>query len=320
MPIVLTQNESTADGKFDFWEDIEGEQYHYPNTYRNLIRAGERFVYYRSAGRGRSIPEYFGWGTVAAVEPDQRTEKQPARRRRWYCFIEDYVRFTEAVPFKLDGKYLESTGRTTPVKARHHSNGVRRLEQPAYEAILRLAELNPRAPTMREAGNELPDLDSVTIPTSTVPLDQLVLAREARKGKSGGRNGYSGRRTSHQSKAIGDLAEGVVCRFLENDPLARNVEWLARRGETPGWDLQYVDSDGRLVRVEVKGTTQERFSSIELTRNEWEAAEMHRDSYHIYLVNSCVTQTPQITFINDPVETVRRGDHELHASRWTMVL
>lgn len=33
-PLVLVQNERTAGGHFDHWEDVTGERYHFPNQYR----------------------------------------------------------------------------------------------------------------------------------------------------------------------------------------------------------------------------------------------------------------------------------------------
>ena len=50
MPLILTSNEVIVSDDYD-WEDVTGVQYHYPNGYRNLIKSGERFVYYRGVRR-----------------------------------------------------------------------------------------------------------------------------------------------------------------------------------------------------------------------------------------------------------------------------
>ena len=46
--LVLVQAEATKDRKYDFWEDNTGEQYHYPNGYKNRIQPGKSFVYYKT--------------------------------------------------------------------------------------------------------------------------------------------------------------------------------------------------------------------------------------------------------------------------------
>jgi hypothetical protein len=51
--LVLVENEVTVDGKYDFWADDTGVQYHYPNQYRNRVRPGREFVYYRGVRLSR---------------------------------------------------------------------------------------------------------------------------------------------------------------------------------------------------------------------------------------------------------------------------
>jgi hypothetical protein len=40
MPVVLTQNERTVGGHYDYWKDVTGERYHFPNVYKNKVVAG----------------------------------------------------------------------------------------------------------------------------------------------------------------------------------------------------------------------------------------------------------------------------------------
>ena len=49
--LVLVENEVTIGGKYDFWADDTGARYHFPNQYRNLVRPGRPFVYYRGVRR-----------------------------------------------------------------------------------------------------------------------------------------------------------------------------------------------------------------------------------------------------------------------------
>lgn len=73
MPLVLTQNEATADGHA--YADRLGQQYEYPTRYRSLMLSGEPFVYYRGR-RGAPLGErpyaYIGAGVVGAIRPAER--------------------------------------------------------------------------------------------------------------------------------------------------------------------------------------------------------------------------------------------------------
>ena len=72
MPIVLVQNPVIVNEEYD-WKDIEGEQYHFPNQYKNRCKPSTSFVYYRGTRRPdgkRGTPEYFGYGRIGEVWRD----------------------------------------------------------------------------------------------------------------------------------------------------------------------------------------------------------------------------------------------------------
>jgi Domain of unknown function (DUF3883) len=110
-------------------------------------------------------------------------------------------------------------------------------------------------------------------------------------------------RRSRFSKAVGERAERVVLQFLRqqlDEAEADTLRWVAAQGETPGWDIEYVDSTGRWVAVEVKGTQGPRFLSVDLAKNEWDAAQALYDRCWLYLVASCVSLNPRIEPVRDP--------------------
>ena len=79
--LALTENVVNANPKFS-WQDVTGERYHFPNQYRNLIKPGAKFVFYRGGLRPsgkREIPEYFGVATVGDVYIDETTSELPAK-------------------------------------------------------------------------------------------------------------------------------------------------------------------------------------------------------------------------------------------------
>jgi hypothetical protein len=135
VPIVLTQNEATQSGHS--YADELGVEYEYPTMYRNLIRPGEPFVYYRGrqrAGGGRQPQVYLGVGVIGEIQPS-------ANEGRLVCVVEDVEFFKSPVPFKVDGKHLEPLGAVQPSAAsRYFQRGVRRIDDETLRRILAVAE------------------------------------------------------------------------------------------------------------------------------------------------------------------------------------
>lgn len=282
MPLILVQNEVTADPAHD-WDDVEGVHYHYPSKYRNKIATGERFIYYvgvhRSDGRRRPHGEYFGTGLIGDIWPD------PEKANSWYCSIEDYERFKEPVAAKIDGEAIE-TGPSNMWR-----DGVRVIDAAAFDRILALANL-PDLEGDPRTGTE--EVDYISAP--------VIVPREKRPPASGGgKTGNSQRNRSRRSKQIGDWGEALAIRYVrEQFPGATNIVHREAVNERPGWDIDFVDEDGSLRRIEVKATTAAAFSNIVLTANEMAAAREHREAYALLLIAGCETSAPRIELITDP--------------------
>lgn len=134
--LVLVQNERTAGGNFDHWEDVVGERYHFPNQYRNRMVPGRSFVYYRGvrrSGNRRGVPEYFGIGRIWRDPRVPATE--PKSRWRWLCDIEDYRPFLILVPAKENGRYFEQ------IPFNHWSVAIRELPIEVFRRILKIADI-----------------------------------------------------------------------------------------------------------------------------------------------------------------------------------
>lgn len=134
MPLVLVENERTAGGRYDSWQDLTGTCYHFPNAYRSFVKPGERFVYYRGVrqrvGR-RPHPEYFGCGVIEAVWRDVSIpEETPKRGWKWFCSIAQFTPFAQPVPWMASGQTLEQIPRNL------FSNGVRRISDELFDDIL----------------------------------------------------------------------------------------------------------------------------------------------------------------------------------------
>jgi hypothetical protein len=268
-----------------------------------MIQPGERFAYYRGVHRKdgtRGDMEYFGIGLIGDVWLDPDTEDETAARRNWYCAIEDYIPFAEPVLAKQNDYSIE----TVKHEKNHWRRAVRQLPEVQFDEIVTNAKLRAVVEQeIQQAADIIRIVEEEAIPTS----GKVRKPRQQRRGDHGA---SSPRRSySKKSKLVGDAGECAVFKHLQNTILGiQSLRWLAQEGETPGWDIEYVDQDGNTVRVEVKGSESRWIKSVELTANEWAAAEAHGSSYHLALVGSCLSAEPVIEFLIDPFEQAVRDD------------
>ncbi len=310
--LVLVENEVTVGGMYDFWADDTGSRYHFPNQYRNRVVEGTPFVYYRgvrrSSGR-RGIPEYFGSGFVGAVWPDpSQPDDTPARNRRWYCAIEGYSQFPSPVAAKKGQQTYEAI--SSPLGWR---TAVRPISSASLEQIL----IAGRSVTP-EAHRRLA---SVTGSQATV-CDPFELLVEHPPSAPGTTNSRHRPHPSRDLKRIGDWAEEFVYRWLcetLKEEERESVDWVAQRGETPGWDIAYTMANSIKVVVEVKATTATRFSVVEITRKEWLAAGRFRENFVLALVTRAGSDEPRIALMTNPVELADHGRISIEPTSYRLI-
>ncbi|SDW15214.1 protein of unknown function [Sulfitobacter pontiacus] len=288
MPLILTQNEVNVSNAHN-WQDDEGVQYHYPTKYRNKVLEGERFVYYRGVNRlngKRGDAHYFGTGRIGLITQDPDPERQTGVKKAWFCQIEDYERFPSDVPAKVDG-ILREQGPSNQFR-----DGVRVVDDETFDSILEASGL---AQGYAASGNTSPQPENVF----AKPAGNLLIPS---KGGAGG--GNSSPRRSRHAKAEGDWAEELALRILQNIEGSAHHVHRAAIGETPGWDLDYLDANGELHRVEVKGTQAAAFRNIEITANELAAAKRYKSDYSLLLIAKCMSNSPSYQLISDPAKYI----------------
>ena len=133
------------------------------------------------------------------------------------------------------------------------------------------------------------------------------------KGSGAATSGaHSGGRRSKRSTSIGDRGEEFArdhLRKILSPEEAETIKWRADKGEMPGWDIDYR-SGGQLFAVAVKSTVGPSFLSIELTANEWRAAQRLGANYRLALVADVASTSPRIEFLDDPFKRVTDGAAE----------
>jgi Domain of unknown function (DUF3883) len=322
--LVLVQNDRTAGGKYDDWEDVLGERYHFPNQYKNKVRRGTPFVYYRGVRRSegrRGQPEYFGCGYIGDVWRDARiSEAEPKVQWKWYCTIDDYVPFANPVPAKSNG-----VAAFEEIPENFWGVGVRTIAYERLHRILREAGAQETRTTPNPSGEPtlsspvMPAIESVA-PSVVDRLDALLAPSSGpRDNDRGGATRSAGPRRTRFSKLIGDRAEEVVMRMLLHQGV-KGLRWLAREGLTPGWDIEFVGDDGELVAVEVKGTSGDAFTSFDVTAAEWEMARQMRGRFRIVLVARCLSDSPVVFWLKDPLEGAERNSICVVPAVWRITL
>jgi len=310
MPIILVSNERIISGHT--WKDIPGEQYHFPNQYINLIKPGEVFVHYRGVHRNDGKPgqmEYFGFGRIDEIWLDPDTEDLPKGKRHWYSSLADYLEFSEPVRAKEDdGTTIETV--THPKN--HWRRAVRQITGGQLKEILAKSGVG-NWQEQREAirASLVQQLQSEAQPS----LGQVVKAKKKAAGKALSQSGGY----SRQSKTTGDAGELIVFEYLKkHEPGISELRWVAQAKETPGWDIEYKDKNGKLICVEVKSSQSKSISGVELTRNEWSAAEEQRANYRLALVAQCLTLKPIIQFIEDPFGETSKSIIDIRPTRFEL--
>lgn len=196
-PIVLVENEVTAGGRYDHWQDVTGERYQFPNQYRGKVIEGRRFVYYRGVRRAdssRGTAEYFGCGVIGSVSLDPTIDQSlPKARWKWICTVDDYQPFPIPVSAKDGDTYLEE------IPQNFWGVGVREISDSVYSRIVERAGLAVHAAELPVPLLKLPPIEVVQPQTAASLLIPSPAATNARTQQTG--NATS--RRSRYSAALG---------------------------------------------------------------------------------------------------------------------
>ena len=337
------------------YHNVVGEQFNFPNRYRDMVIPGRPFVYFRSRERGEM--EYFGCGIIGDIvpHPDNKNAEPLRRPLKWCAHVRDFRPFGNPVSWKDGENPLED------IEDQEWADLVRDISAATYDRILELERTpsNKIKASMSRGVNPDQILDLVAfnkflsdygigddeeepgpdgslvmadikevIPAST-DSSSLMMTVRARPGttpkepKAGSESAPVSYRRSKHSVAIGIRAEEIVVRLLREEAESmghQNIRWVSIEGEKPGWDIEMMDARGDLHSIEVKGTSGKVFPSIELTAAEWQAAEKRREKFWLFLVTECIGKHPKVQRVKDPVSLVQSGTLALSPVLWRLEL
>ncbi len=248
MPLVLAQNEkNAADVKY---ADTLGASYEFPTIYKNMVKPGELFVYYRgkrTAGTGIQVPHYFGAGKVGPVSS--------AANGRLRCLIEDYRAFDKVVPFKLDDRYVEpgANGRPSKLVGGYFQRGVRMINQGTFDEICAIGLYRP------------------------VPK-KLATSKAGKSGKAGSSRSTT-KPATDPDRAIHDLAMALATAEAKK-------QWpdatLFRAPARQQFSLAIRLPKGKTHHIAVKGTAESK-PLVRLTTSEVNFSKTHAATYSMWV-------------------------------------
>ena len=134
--LILTENDVSE------WDDKTGIQYHYPPKYKNLIKTGCKFIYYKGADRenrfiGKRLtnkPHYFGAGDIGNIRENHNSNS-------YYAEILNYTEFLNPVIFKENDTYFEPNANNFYANNKQgnyfRGNAVRPIDETTYKNIIR---------------------------------------------------------------------------------------------------------------------------------------------------------------------------------------
>lgn len=123
------------------------------------------------------------------------------------------------------------------------------------------------------------------------------------------------KRRTQQSKKIGLAGEEYVYKYeydkllkLGKIDLANKIIKHFENYEYPGWDITSFDESGNEIYIEVKSSKGNIINQLEITDNEWNAANKENQKYYIYLVNNALNENIKIfEKIKNPAKLVQEG-------------
>tara|TARA_B100000749_G_C18367093_1_gene440071 strand:- start:46 stop:399 length:354 start_codon:yes stop_codon:yes gene_type:complete len=97
--------------------------------------------------------------------------------------------------------------------------------------------------------------------------------------------------------------------------LASSIRHHSIHGETPGYDISYIDELGTKQAIEVKGSELSKVSSFDLTDNELDAARELGVNYTVWVVIN-VGNNPRYGRIKNPYGRWQSNNLEIAPSMW----
>jgi len=122
------------------YKDLPEEMYHFPKTYLRQVTAaiGDWILYYEPRREDLSPEGHAGRQCYFATARVTHIEEDPVLRNHYYAFVDNYMGFVAAVPFRIGLQYFESGLKKTDGSTNKGAFGraVRLIGDDEYQAIV----------------------------------------------------------------------------------------------------------------------------------------------------------------------------------------
>ena len=108
---------------------------------------------------------------------------------------------------------------------------------------------------------------------------------------------------------VEEFAMNCACDRLQ--ALFRNIQQVEKRNF--GYDLEAEDQAGKKVHIEVKGLSSD--ADVELTGNEANAADTHRDAFFLCVVSG-IPNLPVIRLVQNPASIGKKDKLTIREEDW----
>jgi len=129
------------------YDDLPEVRYHFPKTYLNQAKdtVGDWIVYYEPRRQDADLASRGGRQAYFATARVQRIEADPRLADHYYAFVTDFLEFENPVPFREEGRYLESALMKEDGSTNKGAFGraVRLISEDEYQLILQLGFAKP---------------------------------------------------------------------------------------------------------------------------------------------------------------------------------
>lgn len=246
---VFTTSESSA------YDDQPEVRYHFPSTYLGDVEAavGDLVVYYEPR-RTKGVNSRTGRQSYFAVARVLRVEEDRRKPAHYYAYVDDFLEFERAVPFREGNHYYEAQLRKADGSTSKGAFGrsVRPLSDIEFEAILHAGfarELEPWERAPLGVAEPPPAYADRPISRQVImrPFRDAAFRRRVRQAYSetcavsGLRLINGGGRPEVQAAHIQPVAEHGPDSVRNGLALTGTVHWLFDRG------LLSVDEDYRIL-------------------------------------------------------------------------
>jgi len=144
------------------YDDLPEFRYHFPRTYLRTVEAaiGDWIIYYEPRRTSGELSSRGGWQAYFATARVATLRPDPTLPDHFYAFVEDFLEFPRAVPFKDSDRYYEASLRRGDGGTSKGAFGraVRPISDSEYGLILSAASsdlLAPRRPDDQGNGTRL---------------------------------------------------------------------------------------------------------------------------------------------------------------------